>query len=234
MISSHMSALLTTLPLALWTALFSGSVQPNAHDMHALLCMTAMLVVYSLKLFAMENQWVYDVTVGFLTACSIGFMAWSIVMTKSLCSQSNESGAIFLAPEAEVEEENAITAMRRSFVIICASAICVFLLVHSLSALHVIGPDMTLLLNIVTDIFFRLFFTITALDVHATFYQNIEAELRSEKKSHLRRKAFMKYIFHEMYVILLLHQHHIYPYSDSYNNTVHVVVSSTAVILIPN
>lgn len=198
MVPSHLSALMVTLLLALWTALFSGSFQPNPHDMHALLSLILALLVNFFKLFVVKTYWIYDVLIGFLTVCSLGFTALSMVKTKTM---SGDLTFTRIFHEPAVSKDSAISAMQRNIGLICTSVICKHFIVYLLSAKNVIGPDMTFILTIATDTCFRLLFTITALDVHVTLFQNIEAELRSEQKSHSRRKAFMKYIFHEMYVL---------------------------------
>jgi hypothetical protein len=189
-----LGALFASLPLALSTVLFSGGFQPNTHDKFALLFLMSILLVYFMKLFAVEHFWMYDMSVGFFAACSIGFFTSSMLKSKEM---NHESGGSRIFHE-EGSKEDTITAIQKNFAVICVSATIAFILVYLLAATQVIGSDVAVVLNVVTDTFFRLLFTITALDVHVTLFQNIEAELRSEKKSHNRRKAFMKYIFHEM------------------------------------
>ena len=196
-VSSRITSLLVTLPLAIWTALLSDTFQPNEYDKHALVCFLLNLFIYSLNLIVDDDSyyWICDASVGFFTVCSIILMGSSLHKPPVLCGESRE-GKFF--NENSTRECETIFSMQRKFIIITVTAVIAFVMVYLFSVMSIIGPDQTLSFNVVVDICFRLAFTITALDVHVTLFRNIEAELLSEKKSHSRRKAFMKYIFHEM------------------------------------
>lgn len=192
-VSSRISSLIVTVPLALWTALVTETFHPSVHDMRALICSLFALLVYALKMVTTDGNWMYETSAEGFILISVMFMGLSVMERKTFCGETE--GIFFQESE---NKNDAITSMQRKFLAICFSAMIAFVLVYVLAANGVIGPDLTLVFNIVADSSFRLAFTITALEVHVTLFQNVEAELLSEQKSHSRRKAFMKYIFHEM------------------------------------
>ena len=184
-----------TFPFAFYTIYHPESLQSMDDERQALVFFGIFSPLFSVDIIFGEFCFRYKMTITILAVFALAYIAKCILKPMKLF---DEMSSTWRMAHAITKHECNTASKRMNVMTSTVIAIAMLLIAYILTALKYIDMDSFLVLIVTTDTAFRLVFTVLLLDIYESPHLEVEAELCSERTSDSRRKAFMKYIFHEM------------------------------------
>ena len=194
---------LVTVPLLVYTALVPdyGTI-PNQEDSVAIVSTFVMILIGMGMLFEGLSQ----VTTAVLFVVSSLFFL--IALYFMYVSNVNTQRANELGDEKKTylqtnRSDMALKAkLKKDLSVILALVMIIFPVIYMLAIAGLLDPNVTLVCYLVLDVVSKGFVAFTAMDWHLSVLSAVRSELDTEKDANARRRAFMKYMFHEVRIPL--------------------------------
>mmetsp|Transcript_21743 Transcript_21743/g.31644 ORF Transcript_21743/g.31644 Transcript_21743/m.31644 type:complete len:864 (+) Transcript_21743:98-2689(+) len=184
-----------TVPLLMYTVLVPEFGRaPSSDDIKAIVSIFLTIATgFSMQFHGID---IYGTVILFVISSFTFVLALHYMLVSYKVSEKHYNEKVDSKGQ-ECREEKHRLELKYKLSTTLAVVMCLFPIVYLLAIFGVLNPNTTLMSYLVLDVVAKGFVAFTAMDSHLSVFYSVRSELETQIKANYRKRAFMRYMFHE-------------------------------------